>query len=68
MGEHSSEFPAAELSGTLVQGVRNLEVTPGGPRGSMTMRYLGVCHLQSFHQFQDLPVSQLSMVLDIETK
>ena len=45
VGEHSSEFPAAELSGTLVQGVRSLEVTPGGPGGSMTMRYLGVCHL-----------------------
>ena len=45
LGEHSSEFPAAKMNGALIQGVRSLEVTPGGPRGSMTIRYLGVCHL-----------------------
>ena len=44
-GEHSSEFRAAELRGTLIQDIRNLEVTPGGLREPVTTRYLAVCHL-----------------------
>lgn len=40
-GKDSHEFHAAEL----IQGIKSLEVAPGGLRGPMTMRYLAVCHL-----------------------
>lgn len=44
-GQHGNELPAAELSGALVLGFRDLEVTPDGPREFVSTRCLGVSPL-----------------------